>query len=255
MAAVHTQNFGFSMAAPHDEIQSAIVALEEADAWGRIERALTRGLDDLASANPRLAMPDLRVLLVLGDPTNPHFVDEIRGLSAFGGISGYIAITIWPTDEVLDRLEGLALHELHHNVRYSPGSVVWNPQTVTVGEHVVAEGLADLFAVESVGGTGFTHFVSEETRASDEVLHRVIEGLGVTGMQDFSAWVLGDTSARLLGATPVGLPTGAGYAAGARIVKAYLDVTGLTAAASVSTPADEILTVALPQLGLEAPAH
>lgn len=69
-------------------------------------------------------------------------------------------------------------------------------------------------------------------------------------MQDFAAWVLGDASARLFGATPVGLPTGAGYAAGARIVTAYLDATGQPAAAAVTTPAEEILAVSLSQLGL-----
>ncbi|WP_411708409.1 DUF2268 domain-containing putative Zn-dependent protease (plasmid) [Corynebacterium sp. LaCa117] len=89
-------------------------------------------------------IPDLTVLLVLGDPSNEHFMDEVRGLSAFGGISGYIAITIWPTEEVLHRLEAIALHELRHNVRYSADGIVWDPQTVTVGEHVVAEGLAVL---------------------------------------------------------------------------------------------------------------
>lgn len=255
LAAVHTQNFGFGPDAANDEILGAIDDLERADAWGRIERALDMGLRELASANPTLTVPDLKVLLVLGDPTNRHFMDEIRGLSAFGGISGYIAITVWPTKEVLDRLEGIALHELNHNVRYSPGGVVWEPQTVTVGEHVVAEGLADLFAVGLVGEQGFTHFVSQETRTSNAVLHRVGEGLAVTGMQDFAAWVLGDASARLFGATPVGLPTGAGYAAGARIVTAYLDATGQPAAAAVTTPAEEILAVSLSQLGLGMPTR
>lgn len=255
LAAVHTQNFGFGPDAPNDEILGAIDDLERADAWGRIERALDMGLRELASANPTLTVPDLKVLLVLGDPTNRHFMDEIRGLSAFGGISGYIAITVWPTKEVLDRLEGIALHELHHNVRYSPGGVVWEPQTVTVGEHVVAEGLADLFAVGLVGEQGFTHFVSQETRTSNAVLHRFGEGLAVTGMQDFAAWVLGDASARLFGATPVGLPTGAGYAAGARIVTAYLDATGQPAAAAVTTPAEEILAVSLSQLGMGMPTR
>ena len=255
LAAVHTQNFGFGPDAANDEILGAIDDLERADAWGRIERALDMGLRELASANPTLTVPDLKVLLVLGDPTNRHFMDEIRGLSAFGGISGYIAITVWPTKEVLDRMEGIALHELHHNVRYSPGGVVWEPQTVTVGEHVVAEGLAGLFAVGLVGEQGFTHFVSQETRTSNAVLHRVGEGLAVTGMQDFAAWVLGDASARLFGATPVGLPTGAGYAAGARIVTAYLDATGQPAAAAVTTPAEEILAVALSQLGLGMPSR
>ena len=126
--------------------------------------------------------------------------------------------------------------------------------TVEVYDHF-AEGLADLFAVGLVGEQGFTHFVSQETRTSDAVLRRVSEGLDVTGMQDFAAWVLGDASARLFGATPVGLPTGAGYAAGARIVTAYLDATGQSAAAAVATPAAEILAVALPQLGLEMPTR
>ncbi|MGU3411140.1 DUF2268 domain-containing protein [Microbacterium sp. M1A1_1b] len=250
LAAVHAQNFGVGVSTPRGQLRAAVESLEQADAWGRIERALVDGLSDLAAANPRVMIPDLTVLLVLGDPANTHFMDEIRGLSASGGISGFIAITVWPTEEVLGRLEGIALHELHHNVRYSPGGVVWNPQTVTVGEHVVAEGLADLFAAESQGQRGLTHFVSEATRNSDDVLRRVVEGLGVTGMQDFAAWVLGDSSARLFGSTPVGLPTGAGYAAGARIVQAYLDVTGQDAAANVTTPASEILAVALPQLGL-----
>lgn len=255
LVAVHTQNFGFGPAVDKDEVLGAIEALEQADAWSRVERALEAGLQALGSANPALAFPDLTVLLVLGDPTNKHFMDEIRSLSAFGGISGFIAITIWPTEEVLDRLEGIAQHELHHNVRYSPGGVVWNPQTVTVGEHVVAEGLADLFAVELAGEQGFTHFVSDRTRTSDTVLRRVCDGLDVTGMQDFPAWVLGDASARQFGTTPVGLPTGAGYAAGARIVTAYLEATGQSAAAAVTTPAAEILSVVLPQLDLAGPTQ
>lgn len=255
LVAVHTQNFGFGPAVDTDEVLGAIEALERADAWGRVERALDAGLQALGSANPALTFPDLTVLLALGDPANKHFMDEIRSLSAFGGISGFITLTIWPTDEVLDRLEGIALHELHHNVRYSPGGVVWNPRTVTVGEHVVAEGLADLFAVELAGDQGFTHFVSDQTRTSDTVLRRVCDGLDVTGMQDFAAWVLGDASARLFGAAPVGLPTGAGYAAGARIVTAYLEATGRSAATSVTTPAAEILSVALPQLDLAAPTQ
>lgn len=250
LAAVHAQNFGFGPNSPTEQVREAVDTLEQADAWARIERALTSGLEQLGAAAPSVELPDLTVLLVLGDPTTTHFMEEIRGLSAFGGISGYIAITVWPTDEVLDRLEGIALHELHHNVRYSPGGIVWDPQTVTVAEHVVAEGLADLFAAESCGARGYTHFVDEHTRHSDEVLARVAEGLDVTGMENFSAWVLGDASTRLFGGTPVGLPTGAGYAAGARIVQAYLSATGRSAAESVTTPVAEILNYALPQLGL-----
>lgn len=250
MATVHRQNFGFDWESTTEPIQEGLERLVEADAWTRITKALKSGASALRSANPGIEVPDLQVLLVLGDPANKHFIDEIQGLSAFGGISGYVTITVWPTPQVLERLEAIAVHELHHNVRYSPGGVVWDPMTVTVGEQVISEGLADVFAAELYGDSGYTHFVSESTHNDDEVLAKVASGLHITGMQNFTSWVHGDASARLLGAEPVGLPTGAGYAAGTRLVRAYLDVTGATAAKSIAAPVDEVLRVAAPQLDL-----
>lgn len=259
MLGVHAQNFGFPLdMTPQSEqrVREVIVALEVADAWTRVRTALREGAVALAAGDSGIPVPDLQVLLLVGDPTNHHFMDETLGLSAFGGISGYISMTVWPTEQVLDRLEAIAVHELHHNVRYSLGGVVWDPATVTVGEHVVAEGLADLFEAELYGARGYTHFDSEHTRSDDAVLAKVASGLNVTGMADFASWVLGDASARLFGGEPVGLPTGAGYAAGARIVRAYLDATGTTAAQNVRTPASDILAVALPALDLNgAGAH
>lgn len=250
MAAVHRQNFGFDADAAGDRLREGLDALIATDAWRRIEAALETGIAALKAADPGLTVPDLTVLLILGDPNNDHFMTEVQGLSGFGGISGYIALTVWPTPRVLDRLEAIAVHELHHNVRYSPGGVVWDPTTVTVGEHVVSEGLADVFATELYGDSGYTHFVSEQTRTDDAVLAKVATGLGVTGMQDFAPWVLGDATARLFGAEPVGVPTGAGYAAGARLFREYREATGRTAAQSVHTPAADILSTALPRLGL-----
>ena len=252
LADVHRQSFGFDAEHPSDALRAGLDALVDADAWQRIETALHTGIEALERANPGILVPDLTVLLVLGDPTNAHFVDEVQGLSGFGGISGYITLTLWPTPRVLDRLEAIAVHELHHTVRYSPGGVVWDPATVTVAEHVISEGLADVFATELYGPSGYTHFVSPEPRADDRVLAKVTSGLGVTGMQDFAAWVLGDATARLFGGEPVGLPTGAGYAAGAHLVEAYREVSGRTAAESVHAPSSGILSVALPHLGLAA---
>lgn len=252
MAAVHRQNFGFDWEGATEPLQEALERLVESDAWDRTAKALEYGVAALRSANPGIEVPDLQVLLVLGDPTNTHFIDEIKGLSAFGGISGYITITVWPTPQVVERLEAIAVHELHHNVRYSPGGVVWDPMTVTVGEQVISEGFADVFATELYGALGYTHFVSESTHNDDGVLQKVANGLHVAGMQNFAAWVHGDASARLLGAEPVGLPTGAGYAVGTRLVRAYLDATGSTAAQSIAAHLNEVLRVAVPQLGLRA---
>lgn len=253
MAAVHAQNFGFrvdSSESTEKTVRDGLETLVAADAWNRVHTALDEGIAALRNEVPQLSVPDLRVLLVLGDPSNAHFMDEICGLSGFGGISGYIAITLWPNSTVLDRVEAIAVHELHHNLRYSPGGIVWDPATVTVGDHVIAEGLADVFAAELYGQRGRTHFVSEHTRDTTEILAKVASGLSVRGMSDFAAWVLGDASAELFGAEPVGLPTGAGYAAGAQLVRAYLDAAGGSAASHLRTPAAEIIEVALPLLGL-----
>lgn len=206
MAEVHRQNFGFPFVDSGDSaelIREGLDALIEADAWQRIETALARGIKALEGGDPGAMVPDLKVLLVLGDPGNEHFMNEVQGLSGFGGISGYIVLTLWPTPRVLQRLEAIAVHELHHNVRYSPGGVVWDPATVTVGEHVVSD------------------------------------------------WVLGDATARHFGSEPVGLPTGAGYAAGVRLVGACLDAGGGTAAENVRRPAVDIIETALPCLGLK----
>ena len=150
MAAVHGQNFGFGSGAPRQEMVDALHRLEQADAWGRIEQSLTQGTQDLGTACPGATIPDLTVLLVLGDPTNRHFVDEIRGLSAFGGISGYIAITVWPTDEVVDRLEDCLHHRDDDELGYSrPAIKVHGLPGSSVDEQHL-----DLSSVPGVDGPG-----------------------------------------------------------------------------------------------------
>ena len=52
------------------------------------------------------------------------------------------------------------------------------------------------------------------------------------------------------GPDPVGLPTGAGYAAGVRLVGEYLRLQGGTAASNVHALAETILSDVLPRLGL-----
>lgn len=250
LAQAHRQSFGFAWDRSLDDTRRAVNTLVQADAWNRADAALRRAVSALQDEDPAVVIPDIKVLLVVGDSGNSHFIDEVQGLSAFGGISGYIAITVWPTPTVIDRLEAIVAHEVHHNVRYSPGGVIWDPATVTVGEQVVSEGLADVFAVELFGDLGYAHFVSDETWTDDAVLAKVASGLEVTGMANFTAWIHGDASARLFGAEPVGLPTGAGYAVGARLVRAFLNATGGTAARNLRTPAARILEVGGERLGI-----
>lgn len=64
-------------------------------------------------------------------------------------------------------------------------------------------------------------------------------------MENFTAWVLGDTHAARYGGQPVGLPTGAGYSAGNRLVDAYLEAVGMSPDQALLADHDEVIRVAL----------
>lgn len=240
---MHRQSFGFPLDRDEEQCREALETLAEADAWGRMQRALDEALSVQMAAVPGLETHDITVLLTLGDPGDAHFMETILGVSGNGGIAGYIVITIWPFSENLERLEATVAHELNHNLRYGPGGAQWDPATVTVGEHVVSEGLADAFARQLYGDLGYTR-IGAAHLDDDKVFSKVITGLEVTGMENFTAWVHGDDSAKRFGVEPVGLPTGAGYAAGNRMVDAYLAATGQTAAQALHADAAAIIAMA-----------
>ncbi|MEU0513546.1 MULTISPECIES: DUF2268 domain-containing protein [Amycolatopsis] len=241
LVALHLQSSGFPIDRDEERCLAALDTLEAAGAWERMQRALDDALAVLAEANPGLEVPDITVLFVLGDPGDQHFMGPCKGLTGFGGISGNIAITFWPFPENVERLEATAVHELHHNLRWAPGGVVWDPMTVTVGDHVVGEGLADAFARELYGEDLGPARIGVPYRQDDEVFAKVLSGLDVTGMENFTAWVHGDPGAERMGVTPVGLPMGGGYAAGLRLVDTYLEATGKTAAQALHVEASEII--------------
>ena len=245
LVAMHAQTSGFPLDRDEQRCLDALETLAAAGAWERMQRALDDALTVQSAATPELVAPDITVLTVLGDPGDAHFMGPSLGVTGNGGISGYIVITLWPFPENVERLAATAVHELNHNLRYSPGGVVWDPATVTVGEHVVSEGLADAFARQLHGDElGHTR-IGVPHRADDAVFAKVVSGLEVTGMQNFTAWVHGDATAERFGATPVGLPTGAGYAVGNRLVDRYLAATGRTAAQALHAASAEIIATAL----------
>ncbi|MFC4563074.1 DUF2268 domain-containing protein [Nocardiopsis mangrovi] len=246
---MHRQSFGFPLDRDEERCLDALETLAAAGAWERMQRALDDALAVLTEATPGLEVPDTTVAVVLGDPGDALFMRPALGLSGFGGISGYILITLWPFPENVDRVEATAVHELHHNLRWGPGGVVWDPMTVTVGDHVIGEGLADAFARELHGEERGYARIGVPHLHDDEVFTKVVSGLGVTGMENFTAWVLGDALAERFGGTAVGLPTGAGYAVGNRLVDTYLEATGQTAAQALRADSSEIIATALGRAG------
>ncbi len=77
--------------------------------------------------------------------------------------------------------------------------------------------------------------------ALDSAHEKITADIDVTGMQNLTAYVLGDATAQRMGQRPVGLPDFVGYGVGLRIVDAYLSGSGLTAAQSTALSAREIL--------------
>jgi uncharacterized protein YjaZ len=242
LVAMHAMGSGFPIDRDEDRCLEALEKLRDADAWTRIEDALAKAIEVQVAATPGITVPDLTVLVILGDPGDALFMDVSLGMTANGSVAGYLYLNFWPYPENLERLEATAVHELNHNLRYAPGGVVWNPATVTVGEQIVSEGLADAFARQLHGDLGYAR-VGVPNMHNDEVFAKVLTGLDVTGMQNFTAWVHGDAHAIRYGATPVGLPTGAGYAAGNRLVDAYLAATGRTAAEALHVDSGEVIAV------------
>ncbi|MEU6175445.1 DUF2268 domain-containing putative Zn-dependent protease [Streptantibioticus parmotrematis] len=219
----------------------ALERMREAGVWDDVEASLGTAWERIADAVPGVGHAGtVHVAVVLGDPDDEHLVERSGGCFGLGGIPGAILLVVWPTGTSLRHVGHTAAHELHHNVRYA--NVRWDPVNVTVGEHVVAEGLAEAFVRELAGEQAMGPWSRSLTGAGlDRAYERITADIDVAGMRNLTAYVLGDATARRMGQPTVGLPDFAGYPVGLRVVDAHLAATGLTAAASTALPAREIL--------------
>ena len=228
-----------------DLYRAGLDRLEAADAWGQVERCLHEATVHQRQSTPDIRMPDeLHVVLLLGDPSDPFFLNVTGGYFGIGGFSGYLTVTVWPTDANEHKVGFCAVHELHHNLRFT--NVVWDVAAVTVGDQVVSEGLAEAFVRELYGEAALGPW-GDPARDDEDAYRMVLDHLDVAGMANLSAYVHGDETTRRMGGTPVGLPTGIGYVAGLRLVDAHTRATGLTASQSTCLPAADIIANARTQ--------
>ena len=240
----HHLGNGFRVDLERGELyRHALDRLERADAWGQVERCLTEAYAYQLAATPHVRTPaELHVVLLLGDPSDTFFLNVTGGYFGIGGFSGYLTVTVWPTDANEHKVGFCAVHELHHNLRFT--NLAWNPATVTVGDQVISEGLAEVFVRELYGEAAMGPW-GDPAREDEDAYRMVLDHLDVTGMANLSAYVHGDQTTRRMGGTPVGLPTGVGYVAGVRLVDAHTAATGLTAAQSSLLPAADVIRSAL----------
>lgn len=241
LVRMHQMGSGFRIDREDPRYLTALEQMRNAGVWNRIEGCLAAAWERLSGAVPGIKSAEtVHVVLVLGNPDDDLLTVRNAGYLGMGGFPGVIQLTMWPTATSLAKIGYAAAHELHHNVRYA--NVEWNPVTVTVGEQVVAEGLAEAFVRELAGEQAMGPWTTTLSGAElDAVYEKVAAGIDVAGMQKLPAYVYGDATARRMGQRPVGLPDFAGYAVGLRIVDAHLAASGLTAAQSTALPARDIL--------------
>jgi Predicted Zn-dependent protease len=242
LVAMHHRAGGFRVDREDPRYLPALRMMTDAGLWRRMREALEAAWAHQKAAVPGIRHRDepVRAVLVLGNPDDEHLMKRIGGYYGMSGGSPVLFVVAWPTPENLEQIAYCAVHEMHHYIRHA--NVEWNPATVTVGDHVVSEGLAEAF-VREVGGPAavgaYTRAVTGE--ALDDAYATIAAAIDLQGMQHLTPYVLGDATAKAMGQTPAGVPDMAGYGVGLRIVDAHLAKTGLTAAQSTVLPAAEIL--------------
>jgi uncharacterized protein YjaZ len=212
--------------------------LHNADAWARAAGAVARSLDAFAPYTAATPLEQITFALLLTEPMN---MPGDRGYSGFGSFPGYV-ITLYTAPDAynLARVEPCTAHELNHTIRFS--HFPFNPMSTTLGEYMVAEGLAEAFAAELYGEELVGYYVSEFDRSREaETLAIVGNALNSTGFDVIRSFIFGDAIAAHMGLPVQGVPEFTGYAVGYNIVRAYMQRTGSSAAAATFVPAEEII--------------
>lgn len=230
-----------------EKMAALIDTLAAHHAWERAEASLHKGVAAFAKYADRIPADKLNTIvfgLLVGE-----LMPGAGGYTGFGGIPGWI-MTVYgeATDDNLQKVEACTVHELHHNIAGVSGFTLSNWATMTVGEYMLGEGLAESFAAELYGEdkigpwvTGFDESQLERTRA----IFR--NALQVTGFNTIRSYIFGSRIAGQYGLPQYGLPDVnvpdyAGYALGYRVVQAYLKRTGKSVVDATFTPPPEILT-------------
>ncbi|MEU8357031.1 DUF2268 domain-containing putative Zn-dependent protease [Nonomuraea sp. NPDC048882] len=234
---IHQQGGGFLVDTDDPRYLPAVRRMIETDVLGQVRRELERASERLHAAKQA---DSLQIMFMMGNPDNEHLMTTAGGYYGMGGAPGWLYLLAWPSEEVLGRICHLAVHEFHHNVRYT--NVEWNPATVTVGEHVVAEGLAEAFVRELSGAEAMGPWSSMVTGEEfDRAYELIMADFDLAGMQHTSAYVLGDSAMRRFGQEPRGIPDMSGYAVGLNLVDRALAATGLSAAEATVLPVAELM--------------
>ncbi|RXZ81001.1 Zn-dependent protease [Paenibacillaceae bacterium] len=222
-----------------NEISTEIELISSDSFWSECEDAVKKSLHLFAEHGVNLSVSDYLFTILLGNPESPSLMLS-EGYSGDGGIPGYIFCTLVPNEYTIPRMKAALAHECNHNVRYQ--FIQWD-HTVTLGELIVSEGLAENFATSIFGEDMLGPWVSKTTaQMLNERIKPVLkEQLQIAGFDKIAPYLYGDEIAKLQNYEPVNMPYSAGYACGYYLIKYYLEKTGKSIFEATITPANQIL--------------
>lgn len=222
-----------------NEISTEIELISSDSFWSECENAVKKSLHLFTEHGVNLSVSDYLFTIQLGNPESPSLMLS-EGYSGDGGIPGYIFCTLVPNEYTIPRMKAALAHECNHNVRYQ--FIKWD-HTVTLGELIVSEGLAENFATSIFGEDLLGPWVFKtNTVTLNKLIKPVLKDqLQLTGFDKIAPYLYGDEIAKLQNYEPVNMPYSAGYACGYYLIKYYLKKTGKTIFEATITPANQIL--------------
>lgn len=232
-----TKMLGYLDIAEDEKGKIALAKLKEMNILQIAKDTLNECMSFLKTNKLQINADELKFGLYIADPEKLKLQ---KGYCGFGGIPGYIHVSIFPNLYNIPRLPAVIAHEFHHNIRFSYFD--WDHGNVTVGDYLVIEGLAESFAKELYGvellGPWVTSFDEEDLEYSRDVIK---EALHVKGFSEISSYMFGDEIAVEQGYQPVGLSPFAGYAVGYQVVQAFLQRNNVSIKEATLLHTDQII--------------
>jgi uncharacterized protein YjaZ len=232
----------FNFFTPDLDVESGLGALDKLDqagTWAESVATIERAWAALAPETHEIELDKILFAFALGDPAK---LEGQSGYTGFGGMPGLVMILAWPTDENLAKLPAAGAHELNHNIRFS--FEPFHPVDTTVGQYIVAEGLAEAFAAEVCGADNLGPWASALSADQvAEVAPRFRDAIDVNGFNEIRGYIFGDWAAEKSGYKPQGLPDFAGYTVGYEVVRAFLDHSGKSASEATYIPWRDVITL------------
>jgi hypothetical protein len=132
---------------PEAAYREALTHLAAAQAEATCRDALDRAAAAMAATGYTPPIAEIQFGLFLLE-TSPQMMKLVQGYTGFGGIPGYIMVSLWPDEQNLPKLGAATAHEFNHQIR---GCVEPFRMDISVGQYIVMEGLAESFAAELYG--------------------------------------------------------------------------------------------------------